>query len=105
MTVPNPRYDGKPLLRLLELYVLWALDCLAEKDAKTLEKITPNLQSTYKRPGEWHEIIRSVMELPPNMPTLIQDMWQKNSEIARRNNATLTPQKFAEMFVDDNLIG
>jgi hypothetical protein len=31
-------------------------------------------------------------------------MWEKNLEIARANNVpALTPQKFAEMFVDENL--
>lgn len=43
-----------------------------------------------------------VMGLPPTMPGLIQDSWEKNFEIARRNNVSLAPRQFAEMFVDAN---
>ena len=43
------------------------------------------------------------MQLPSNMPELIRDLWVKNTEIARKAGTILTPQKFAEMFVDQNL--
>jgi hypothetical protein len=105
IVTPNPRYDGKPLLRLLELYVLWAIGALSESDEKILTAMTPKLQSTYKVSGSWHEVIASAIRIPADMPTAIQRMWAKNTEIARENGATLTPQQFAEMFVDENLAG
>ncbi len=100
---PNPRYQGKPFLRLLELYVFWALGKLSDHDRELLVQMTPKLQQTYSKTGEWHEIIAAVMEFPPHMPTLIQDMWARNQEIAARNRVMLEPQQFAEMFVDSNL--
>lgn len=99
------RYEGNPLLRLLECYVLWAIGELDDLQQATLEKMTPNLQSTYGVQGQWHEIIASVMDLPLNMPALIRDMWDKNQAIAREKSLSLLPQQFAEMFVDQNLVG
>jgi hypothetical protein len=100
----NPsRYEGKPLLKLLESYVLWTIGELPTKDAELLTQMTPKLQSIYGIQGDWQQIISAVMELPPNMPTLIRDLWTKNTQIARQNGVTLAPQHFAEMFVDNNL--
>jgi hypothetical protein len=101
----KPRYEGKPLLRLLECYVLWAIDQLPEKDAKSLSQITPYLQSTYRIEGDWPHVIAAAVHLPPHMPTLIRDMWAKNTDIAQKSGVVLTPQRFAEMFVDENLAG
>jgi hypothetical protein len=102
-TTSNPRYEGKPLLRLLEFYVLWAIEQLPETEAKALKDMTPKLQSVYDAQGEWHQVIAAAVKLPPNMPDMIRDLWVRNTEIARKNQATLTPQQFAEMFVDENL--
>lgn len=99
----NPRYQGKPLLRLLELYILWAINELADKDALILEEMTPRLRQTFNCNGAWQEIIATVMEYPESMPDLIRSLWAKNLDIARRNSESLTPQRFAEMVADDNL--
>jgi hypothetical protein len=99
----NPRYHGKSFLRLLECYVLWVIDQLPEIYAKKMQEITPKLQSIYKIEGNWQEIIATVMQLPSNMPELIREVWAKNINIAKKNDVVLTPQQFAEMFVDKNL--
>jgi hypothetical protein len=100
---PNKRYDGKPFLKLLDSYVLWAIDELPPENAQALTEMTPKLRSTYDNGGDWQQIVCAVMKLPPNMPGLIRELWVKNTEIARKNGATLTPIEFAEMFVDCNL--
>ncbi|MEN3951234.1 hypothetical protein [Iodidimonas sp. SYSU 1G8] len=101
----NPRYDGKPLLRLLELYVLRAIGELSQSEQQALERMAPKLQSIYGGNGEWHEAIAASVHMPPDMPIAIRDMWVRNLEIARANGATLAPQTFAEMVVDDNFAG
>lgn len=100
----NPRYQGKPLLRLLEWCVLWAIDQLSAMELSTLKEMTPNLQSVYGVQGDWQQIVAAAMSLPPSMAETIRSFWSKNTEIARRNNTTLTPQQFAEMFVDQNFV-
>lgn len=68
-----------------------------------MKEMTPKLQSVYDTQGDWQQIITVAVQLPPNMPEMIRDLWARNSEIARKNKATLTPLQFAEMFVDQNL--
>jgi len=100
----NVRYDGKPLLRLLELYVLKVLDELPSVEQETLTRLAPKLQAIYGGNGQWHEAIEAAVHMPKDMPQVIRDMWAKNLEIARANNVpSLSAQKFAEMFVDENL--
>jgi hypothetical protein len=99
---PNPRYKGKPFLRLLELYVLWAIGELPSKEALFLEEITPKLRSTYHREGDWQSIIAAEMEFAEHLPAKLRGMWGSNCELARRNKVTLTAQQFAELIVDEN---
>ncbi len=98
----NPRYDGKPLLRLLELYVLKEIGELSQEEQTTLEQMAPKLQTIYGGGGEWHEAVAAAVRMPANMPVAIRDMWSKNLEIAQANGVTLHPQMFAEMAVDSN---
>ncbi len=98
------RYEGKPLLRLLECYVLKSIGHLGEADAVNLAAMAPKLCQIYQQTGKWDDIIAAVMQLPENMPDLILQMWERNQEIARANNVSLSPQQFAEMFVDQNLV-
>ena len=98
----SSRYDGKPFLRMLELYVLWAIGELPQTNQDILNTMAPKLQSIYGGGGEWHDAIAAAMHMPPEMPAAIRDMWVRNLEIARANGVTLSPQKFAEMFVDEN---
>lgn len=100
----NPRYDGKPLLRLMELYVLKALDELPALEQETLTRMAPKLQAVYGGNGTWHGALEAAVHMPSDMPQVIRDMWAKNLEIARTGNVPpLSAQKFAELFVDENL--
>jgi len=98
----EPRYEGKPLLRLLELYVLKAIGELSEEAEEALDAMGPKLQAIYGGDGRWDDAIAKAVHLPDAMPGAIRDMWTRNLKIAHDHNVTLTPQQFAEMFVDDN---
>jgi hypothetical protein len=99
----NPRYGGKPLLRLLELYVLMAIDELPEEDRQTLESTAPKLRAIYRGNGTWNEAVAAAVHMPSVMPAAIRQTWARNIEIARANGVVLHPQMFAEMLVDENL--
>ena len=98
------RYAGKPLLPLLESYVLWSIGQLSEEKASSLGVMAPKLTETFGGDGTWQDAIATTMELPDNMPELIREMWVKNQQIATANGVKLPPQQFAEMFVDTNLV-
>ena len=99
----NERYQGKPLLRLAELYVLHSIGHLSARDAINLEKLAPKLSKTYGVLGVWHEIIAKVMEFPEDMPRLIIKMWEKNRDLSQQNGEILQPEDFAVMFVEANI--
>lgn len=98
------RYTNNPLLRLLECFVLKAIDELSVADAENLTGMQPKLAKIYNRDGTWDEIIAAEMEFPGNMPDLIRKTWERNLVIAKEHGVGLTSQQFAEMFTDHNLV-
>src|ERR1041385_8424356 len=100
MTVSADRYAGKPLVRLLECYVLWAIQRLDDKQAAALVAMTPKLQSIYAATGEWSQIISAVMHFPSDMPDKIRDVWARNISTCNERGSSPDPQEFAQSFVD-----
>jgi hypothetical protein len=100
--VVTNRYDGKPLLRLLELYVVWAVGALSEADDARLTQMASKLAQTFGGDGSWQSAVAASIAMPAEMPDLIRGMWAKNSEIAATNGVELPAQQFAEIFVDNN---
>ena len=98
----NQRYAGKPLLRLLELYVLDVIGAISAEDAERMLAMTPKLREIYGHSGEWPEIIAKSVGLPQEVSSNIRGMWERNQAIARANDVELSAQQFAEMFVDHN---
>jgi hypothetical protein len=96
------RYEGKPLLLLLELYVLWAIEELTDFHADRLEDMSARLTEAFGGDGSWQDAISQAMDFPPEMPELIRERWGRNQAIAAANETELAPQVFAEMFVDAN---
>ena len=96
------RYKGKPLLRLLECYVLKAIDKLSPSDEEKLAAMQPKLSQVYGVKGAWDHIVATTMEFPDSMTALIRETWRANQEIATTNKVSLSAQQFAEMFVDTN---
>jgi hypothetical protein len=100
----NSRYEGKQLIRLLECYVLWAIDELPDREYSSLLRMTPKLQELYGSSGCWQEIIAGTVGADMEMPQRLKQLWARNLEIARQNGTSLLPQQFAEMVVDDNFL-
>ena len=100
--ISNPRYDGKPLLRLLDLYVLRAIGELSPDQEENMNRIAPKLQARFGGGGQWHEAVERAVGMEAEAAQDIRDMWARNQEVARANGLTLTPEEFAMMVVDDN---
>jgi hypothetical protein len=103
LTVQASRYVEKPLVRLLECYVLWAIDALHPADELQLDELAPRLAELYDVQGNWHQIVAGVMELPANMRAIVQAYWERGTAVARESGEALDPQRFAESFVDAHL--
>lgn len=96
------RYEGKPFLRLLDSYVLDAIDQLAERQRDGLVLMEPKLQSVYKSAGNWQEIVRTQMNFPPSLPQAIRKMWDGYMSAARSQGLPALPHEFVVRFVDEN---
>jgi hypothetical protein len=97
------RYAGQPFLRLLECYVLDAIDQLDDSQRNTLQLMEPKLEKLYGVPGTWKEIVGAQMDFPQAFPEKIRDVWNKNLALAREHGAAVDPNEFAKAFVDQNL--
>jgi hypothetical protein len=91
----------KNTVRLLELYVLWAIGELGPKERTVLDKVTPELQSSYKRTGPWHDILAAELGFTPGLAAEVRQIWQANSK-ATVAGKRITPREFAQMFVAEN---
>jgi hypothetical protein len=95
----SDRYKGKPLLILLENYVL---DCIGHLPQENVEAITSVVQRVYGGGGDWKATLRSTLQLSESLDESLRRMWLRNQEIAKQANQTLLPEDFARMVVDQN---
>ena len=102
MVQSQERYRGKPLVRLLECYVLWSIDRLDRHETDLLAAMTPKLRAVYQAEGTWQEVIGFVMRFPEDMPPKIAGVWRENVTRFEAVGARADPQVFAERFVDEN---
>lgn len=98
----SSRYAGKPLLRLLECYILSAIGELSAEDEARLRQMAPKLGAAYRVSGTWQEIIAQVMQFPTQAQDEFRKLWQHNQQLAAQQGEELQPQDFAEMVVDQN---
>lgn len=96
------RYEGKPLLRLIECYVLDSISQLTDDQKSNLVEMEDKLSQTFGVNGTWKEIIEKVMDFPKSLPTQIRDIWVSNLEVAAKKGAQVDPNEFAMAFVDQN---
>jgi hypothetical protein len=89
------RYKGKPLLRLMELYVLSVIGETSTDEEITLEKMTPRLQQLYGTSGSWQDAIVAAVGFPASFPDDVRGRWEDN-----KFSGQTQPQQFAEMIVD-----
>ena len=93
------RYKGRPLLIVLENYVL---DCIGELSPEQQEGLTALVQQVFGGQSDWKKTIREVLHLEDSMDETIRRLWARNQELARQQQAELHPVQFAKMLVDEN---
>jgi hypothetical protein len=99
----SDRYAGKPLLKLVDSFVLKCIGELEASSEAKLREMEPKLRQVYNCSGTWEEIIMSQLHFSPEIRTAIRDLWLKNQAIAKQHRVTLTPMQFVEMFVEKNV--
>ncbi|HVH20642.1 MAG TPA: hypothetical protein VNF72_20290 [Myxococcota bacterium] len=97
---PEPeRYAGRPLLIVLENYVL---DCIGELQPEKQELARSVVQRVWGGGNDWKATVRAQLHLEPSMDEALRGMWSRNQAIAEQRNQPLHPIQFARMVVDEN---
>ena len=102
---PADRYAGKPFLKLVDSFVLKTIGHLDPLQDAALQQMTSKLQETFKRSGNWEDIVMAELRFEPEVRSAIRDLWEKNQAVARQNGVSLTPLAFTEMFIANNVTG
>ena len=102
--LPSPhaepeRYQGRPLVIVLENYIL---DCIGKLPADSSEKLSRLMQEALGGGTDWKQTIRQMLHLDAALEQELRDLWTKNAEIAQKDGIELHPVQFAKMVVDEN---
>jgi hypothetical protein len=102
--LPSPeaepdRYRGRPLLVVLENYILAAIGELsAEKQAR----VTKIVQTVFGDGTDWMKTVRRQLRLGDGLDASLREMWERNQATAAQNGITFHPVQFAKMVADQN---
>ena len=97
--VEPERYAGRPLLIVLENYVL---DCIGELPPDKQAQVRSVVQRVWGGGDDWKATVRQQLQREQGMDEALRGMWSRNQEIARQHNQQLHPVQFAKMVVDQN---
>jgi len=93
------RYGGRPLILILENYVL---DVIGELDTVKQNGISAIVAKAFGAGPDWRATIRRELRLEPAIDGNLREMWKANQQIAVQSNVPLSPIQFAKMVVDAN---
>ena len=93
------RYAGRPLLIVLENYVL---DCIGELPPEKQALVRSVVQRTWGSGDDWRATVRAQLHLESNLDESLRGMWSRHREIAKQHSQSLHPIQFAKMVVDQN---
>ncbi|HIT76596.1 MAG TPA: hypothetical protein IAA98_13515 [Candidatus Avipropionibacterium avicola] len=99
------RYDGRPMLRLLDSYVLDRLGLLDATTARGLAAQAPTLaQALGVGATDWPSIVEQTMDLPPEFSGAVVEAWAQFREAQQSRGITPDPIEFTHL-TTDHLIG
>ena len=91
------RYKGRPLLILLENYVL---ACIGELPPDS--NVAAVVQKAFGGGDDWMQTLREKLDLNSAIDEAIREMWTKNQAIAKEHKEQLHPVQFAKLVADSN---
>ncbi|HZN69337.1 MAG TPA: hypothetical protein VFB66_28945 [Tepidisphaeraceae bacterium] len=93
------RYAGRPLMIVLENYVL---DCVGELPPDKQALARSVVQRTWGGGDDWKATVRQQLQLEQGIDEALRGMWSRNQETARQHHQQVHPVQFAKMVVDQN---
>ncbi len=75
----SARYEGKPMLRLLDAYVLDALGALDEETARNNAAMVDKLSAAlHVEADTWQDAVEKAMNMPPDSRDALRAMWEQH---------------------------
>lgn len=98
-TAAGGRYDGRPLLILLENYVQAAIGCLPPDKEDLVGSITRRI---FGGGPDWQATLRQTLNLQATLDEELRSMWDDSQRRAAEAGRPLSPADFARMVADEN---
>ena len=95
----NARYEGRPLLILLENYVLAAI---GELPADRSAGVGAMGRKRWGGDEDWRRPLRRELDLEDSLDEGLRTLWARNQAIATENGVELSPVEFARLVADEN---
>lgn len=95
------RYASRPLLRLLDDYVLDVIGALPGETQPVLLEV---VRLAYPdAPGHtWREVLENELDLEPDLKRRILSMWRDYQTLMAGQGEAADPSEFAVSFADEN---
>jgi hypothetical protein len=93
------RYSGRPLLILLEIYIL---DCIGVLAADKQDGTRLAVQRVFGGGEDWKATLRGQLRLDDSLDAQLRSMWNSNQVAAKSQGTVLHPVQFAKMVADTN---
>jgi hypothetical protein len=91
------RYEGRPVLRLVEAYVLDRLDLLDPGSADSLAAMAPKLASSLGSSADtWQGVVADALDLHSDCDDAVRRDWERMITV----DPELEPQHFAQLVAD-----
>ncbi len=97
--VMEGRYAGRPLLILLENYILRTIGCLAPEKEQINASIT---QRIFGGGEDWQATLRGTLRLEASVDDDLRRMWVEAQQAAQTAGGTAVPEDFARRVADEN---
>lgn len=99
------RYQDRPLLKLLENYVL---DCIGELPPQEQQHMASVVPSVFGGDADWKKTLRDTLQLEEAIDEAIRQNWRQNQDAVLLRDAfggagqEPAAVSYAKQFVDDN---
>ena len=93
------RYQGRPLLLILDNYVLDCIGHLSEEFCAGMAKVVSHV---FEGSDDWKATVRRELRFEDAMDAHLLELWERNQELAREHGEHLAPLDFARAVVDKN---
>jgi hypothetical protein len=95
------RYDGHPMVKILDSYVLDAVGALDELTSNFLAEMAPMLAVSLGVPEDaWQRMVEEVASLSPDSRQTLRHAWEEREQADRAAGRTPNALAFAMAVVD-----